>query len=86
MHLVSKTINYIIHCRAKGTLIVPKWKSATYWPSLVNLKGDFLGTFIVGHIEYKNPKDLFTVRSEKNSILPYQHSRVMILVFRIDAS
>ena len=34
--LVSKCINHMRLCKAKGTLVVPKWKSALFWPMLVN--------------------------------------------------
>lgn len=85
VHLANKTINYIIHCRAKGTVIVPNWKSATFWPSLVNLEGNCL-PFIVSYIEYKNPTNIFTFGSDKNSIFALQTFQSNVLVFRIDAS
>ena len=85
VHLANKTINYIIHCRAKGTVIVPNWKSATFWPSLVNLEGNCL-PFIVSYIECKNPTNIFTFGSDKNSIFALQTFQSNVLVFRIDAS
>ena len=33
---VPKPICYLESCKAKCTLIVPKWESATYWPLLVD--------------------------------------------------
>lgn len=34
--LASKTINHLVKCRAKGTLVVPRWPSAPFWPLLFN--------------------------------------------------
>ena len=39
--LVVKTVSHLIACKAKGTLIVPKWTSAIYWPCLMNKENDF---------------------------------------------
>ena len=39
--LISKCIGKIIRERANSTLIVPKWKSAPFWPQLVNENGEF---------------------------------------------
>ena len=32
LYLVCRTISHALSCQAKGTLIVPAWKSAPYWP------------------------------------------------------
>ena len=33
-HLVCRTIRHASGCRAKGTLVVPAWNSAPFWPIL----------------------------------------------------
>ena len=30
--LDSRAINHLVKCKAKGTLIVPKWTSSPFWP------------------------------------------------------
>ena len=30
--LASRAINHLVKCKAKGTLIVPKWTSSPFWP------------------------------------------------------
>ena len=30
--LASRAINHLVKCKAKGTLIVPKWISPPFWP------------------------------------------------------
>ena len=32
LYLVCRTISHALSCQAKGTLVVPAWKSAPYWP------------------------------------------------------
>jgi hypothetical protein len=32
LHLVCHTISHALNCKAKGTLVVPMWKSAPFWP------------------------------------------------------
>ena len=34
LHLVSKSVFRLEQCCAKGTLIIPAWKSAVFWPVL----------------------------------------------------
>jgi hypothetical protein len=30
--LASRAINHLVECKALGTLVVPKWPSAPFWP------------------------------------------------------
>ena len=39
VHLVPKTIFHLEQCYAKGTLIVPAWKSAVFWRRFCSLMG-----------------------------------------------
>ena len=34
IYLVPEVLRHIVFCKASGTLIVPHWKSAPYWPLL----------------------------------------------------
>ncbi|XP_063436370.1 uncharacterized protein LOC134717808 [Mytilus trossulus] len=31
IYLITRVINYMLICKAKGALVIPKWKSAVYW-------------------------------------------------------
>ena len=85
VHLISKTLKYIIHCRAKGTLVIPKWTSASFWPILLDLQGNFV-PFVTDYIEYKYPTNFFIPGSDKNSIFAQQTFQSNVLVLRIDAT
>ncbi len=39
VNLVTRTIKHMIKCRATGTLVIPEWPSALYWPILVDIGG-----------------------------------------------
>ena len=45
LHLVCRTIHHAANCKAKGTLVVPAWDSAPFWPILC-LDGRHLAPFI----------------------------------------
>jgi hypothetical protein len=34
VYLVSKAILHVLYCRARATLVVPKWPSSPFWPIL----------------------------------------------------
>ena len=56
--LIPRTIHKLRHCNARGTLIVPEWPSATFWP----LISPGLGVFapFVCSVKYFSPApDLF---------------------------
>ena len=85
VHLINRAISHFLQCRAKGTLVVPKWKSEAFWPSLVNLEGQFL-PFVKNFIEYKNTKNFFIAGSDKNSVFASYSFQSNVLVLNIDAS
>ena len=58
IYLVSKCINYMIKFEYSGTLIVPYWTSAVYWPMLVNLDSSFKG-FVTSYKKFDNGNNIF---------------------------
>ena len=45
LHLICRTIRHASQCRAKGTMIIPAWKSAPFWP-IICPDGQHLAPFI----------------------------------------
>ncbi|XP_063416210.1 uncharacterized protein LOC134697851 [Mytilus trossulus] len=66
--LVSKCLNHMRLCKAKGTLVVPKWPSALFWPILVNRFSDRFKSFVIDFREYVKPMNFFTKGSQEKSI------------------
>ena len=86
MNLVTRCLIHMKICRARGTLVVPKWKSAVYWPLLVNRFTDNFRSFVVDYIEYKQPMNFFEAGSQENSIFAQRPFRTNVLVLLIDFS
>lgn len=78
----AKVIRHVIACRAVGTLVVPKWVSAQYWPMLVNRQGEF-NKFVTEHIELGSK--VVTAGSGNKNIMGTDRFSSNILVLRIDA-
>lgn len=83
--LVIKTIKYVINCNAKGTLIVPKWVSASYWPYVFK---DNLKTFVYVSdvLEFEDSTKIFIQGMNKNSIFGSERFYSSVLAIRLDAT
>ena len=81
VHLAPKTIIHAKNCKAKGTLVVPKWHSAPFWPLLHD--GESFLPCVKGHMEYKNPTNFFV--SGRNKLFT-ENLKFNMLVIRLDFS
>ena len=85
MHLVSRFLMHMQLCKAKGTLVIPKWKWALFWPMLVdNFTEHF--NFVIDFREYKHPMMFFVDGSQENSVFVQKSFRSNVLVLLIDFS
>ena len=75
--LGSKTLKKIVKEKAEGTLILPEWKSAPFWPLYLNSNGSYK-PFIAENqkvkIEYYNSRNVQTGYIYKKPII-IQHDR-----------
>ena len=58
IYLVGRCINHMVRSRAVGTLVVPWWTSAVFWPLLVNFDSSFKG-FVTAFKKLENAKGVF---------------------------
>ena len=58
-------------CKAKGTLVIPKWKSALFWPMLVDKFTEHFN-FVIDFREYKHPM-MFFVDVHKKTVYLYRN-------------
>ena len=79
--LVSKVLIHMERCKARGTLVIPKWESANFWPLLVNGDGKFKG-FIKDYDEYVRPFNFF-VNSSNVSRVFHKNFESNVLVLKI---
>ena len=57
--LVCKAINHMFLCKAKGVLVLPKWKSALFWPIVWNHSENYFHNFVKDFIEFYRPKQFY---------------------------
>lgn len=58
IYLVPRVLYHAMNCRCKGTLIVPEWPSAAFWPLIYNLCGDF-EEFVIDYFYFPIMTGLF---------------------------
>ena len=85
VYLTCKVIHHMKLCSAKGTLIVPLWKSAHFWPILCS-DGVHWSTFIHDWVILPNFPNLFIRGKAKNSIFGNRPMAFVSLALRIDFS
>ena len=77
--LVGRVIKHIVRYRAHGTLIVPYWLSASFWPLISNGRGQFLW-FIV-NVKLFNTKGIFQSGSVQSMFNKNFNGSVLALKF-----
>lgn len=85
VYLTVKVINHLKLCKARGTLIVPLWKSAHYWTSLCT-DGTHWNNFIQDWMILPHISNLFTRGKAKNSIFGNGQLKFIVVALRIDFS
>ena len=83
--LTCKVIKHLKLCGAKGTLIVPLWKSAHFWP-ILSSDGLHWSPFIHDWVILPNFPNLFIRGKDKNSIFGGRPLSFVTLALRIDFS
>jgi hypothetical protein len=86
VYLVRKCINHMRLCKAKGTLVVPKSKSALFWPMLVNRFTNNFKSFVLEIREYEKSMDLLVKSSHDNSVFTHRPFNSNVIVILIDFS
>jgi hypothetical protein len=62
IHLIPRVVNHMLICRRKGILIVPKWKSALFWPMICNFKRKMFHVFVKEAVEFNRPTKFVCTR------------------------
>ena len=56
--MITRILRHMQNCRAVGTMVVPEWKSAPFWPVLCP-NGSGFAEFVVDCLTLPNKPDLF---------------------------
>ena len=81
--LIGRVMFHMRDCKAVGTLIVPMWKSAQFWPILCS-DGVHLNSFEKDCLFLQNRPDLFVKGRAKNTLFGTKALKSRCLAIRID--
>lgn len=81
--LIAHTIKHIQLCKAE--LVVPKWKSAIFWPMLVCPENENFISIVKDYIEYETPSRFSVRGSADNSVFSENKFISNVLVLHLDA-
>lgn len=81
---VCKVLNHMFNCKAKGVLVIPKWRSALYWPMLWNDSEQKFYNFVKDAVEFCRPKNFFKAGSDKDSVFANSPFISNVIVLKID--
>lgn len=84
IHLISRVIVYLKLCKGNGTLVIPKWTSACFWPLLWSAEHDTFVSFVKDYVEYCKPTGFYEAGSDKNSLFAKDKLTFNVLVLKID--
>ena len=81
IYLVPKTIRHLVNCEAVGTLIVPKWKSAQFWPLIFD-KYSVWSENISDILEFDYDKRIFIQGRNKHALFGSNRFSSKVLAVR----
>ena len=95
--MVPKVLTHLRHSCAKGVLIIPKWESSFFWPSMVDVQTgtykkfisevvEYSNPSISEVVEYSNPSNFFVAGSQQNSIFATTPFPTKVVVAKLDGS
>lgn len=80
--LVPKVLCHAESCRASGTLVVPYWESAPYWPMLRKKNGDFRN-FVVDYEVFVDTRGILELGDFKRSLLGSSRFKSSIIALHL---
>lgn len=79
--LIPRVLLHMRNCKASGTLIVPLWHSAPFWP-MISAGGDKFSDFIVDWMDLPSLKEAF-IPGRCNSVFGNENLNFRMLALRI---
>ena len=83
--MVIRAIRHLVACKAKGTLIVPKWKSAEFWPLIFSKNLEYK-PYVKDVTEFSNTYGIFEQGSNNNTSFGVEPFGTQILAVVLDAN
>ncbi|XP_078688642.1 uncharacterized protein LOC144920363 [Branchiostoma floridae x Branchiostoma belcheri] len=82
VRMIPRVIKHMQDCKAFGTLIVPLWKSASFWTMLCK-DGVHFDTFVHDFVDLRVYKNLFRKGMSKNTLFGNKLVKFRVLALRI---
>ncbi|VDI70689.1 Hypothetical predicted protein [Mytilus galloprovincialis] len=82
--LVSNCINHLVSCGAEGTLVVPKWQSAAFWPLIFKQNSEY-ACYVVDVLEFHEAERIFVAGNNLNSLFANDqfHGKILATIFSV---
>ena len=80
--LIPRVLRHAQHCKAEGTLVVPGWESAPFWP-LVCPDGKNFASFVVAWCELPCIERLFIPGRRGTALFDGQRPNTLVLALRL---
>ena len=82
-HLVPRTLRHMRSCCAQGTLIVPLWRSAPFWP-LLTTDGSHLAHFVEDWVDLPPLKTTFCMGRHSSGVFGRENLNFRVSAVRIN--
>ena len=82
-HLVPQTLKHMRSCCAQGTLIVPLWRSAPFWP-LFTTDGFHVAHFVEDWVDLPSLKTTFCMGCYSSGVFGKENLNFRVLAVRIN--
>ena len=83
--IIPEVIMHSFACRAKGTLVIPHWPSAMFWPYIVELDGSFR-PYTIDCFYTFDGQGVFMQGNNTNSVFGSELFSSPVLFLRLDCS
>ena len=85
IHLVIKTIKHLVQCKARGSLVVPKWPSSAFWPFIFE-NGYNCHAYVSDVFQFDETDRIYVQGYNKKSLFGSVHFRSSVLLVNLDAT
>jgi len=84
VYLVPRVLKHMQVSKCEGTLVVPYWPSAIFWPAIVKENNSFYE--FVKDYRFDDSKDCLQLGNHKNALLGSSRCKSLLLSLKIDFS
>ena len=81
--LLLRTLNFLLFCKAAGTVVAPHWPSSPFFP-LLFAESSLFAPYIVEVLVFKEPSKIYVQGQFKGSIFGSERFSSKVMVIRLD--